>query len=136
MVERRHFGQSSPEAMVRQRWVYAASLLGVLLLPVPLHWLLLTTGAVTNPGGLAILGQLAAWMLVAGVTSASFADRYDELVYGVAILLYLIPYIMLSVPVDVFTRTRPHAHAAALTVVALGYVMLVWFAFPVHGLPI
>lgn len=136
MVERRLLGESSQLAMVRRSWVYIASLLGVLVLPVPLHWLLLSTGVVTYPGGLPILGQLIAWRLVAGVTSDSFADGNDEIVCGVAVLLYMIPYIMLSVPVDAFTRTRPRVNAAALTIIVLGYVILVWFAFPVRGLPI
>jgi hypothetical protein len=122
--------------MPTQRWVYAASVLVVLVLPVPLYLLLVTTGAVTYPGGLPILGQLIAWMLVAGVTSDSFADRYREVVYGVAVLLYIMPYIVLSVPVDVLTQARPRVRIAALSVMAVGYVMFVWFAFPVRGVPI
>lgn len=119
-----------------QRWVYAASLLVVLVLPVPLQWLLFTTGAVTHPGGLPILGQLIAWMLVAAATSESFAGRYAEVVYGVAVLLYIAPYVVLSVPVDVLTQARPRLRIAALSVIAVGYVLVVWFAFPVSGVPI
>ena len=122
--------------MATQRWVYAASLLVVLVLPVPLQWLLFTTGAVTYPGGLPILGQLFAWMLVAGVTSDSFADRYKEVVYGVAVFLYIAPYVVLSVPVDVLTQARPRVRIAALSMMSVGYVMLVWFAFPVRGIPV
>ena len=117
-------------------WVYPASLLVVLVLPLPLHWLLFATGAATHPGGLALLGQLLAWMVVAAATSESFADRYKEVVYGVAVLLYIVPYVVLSVPVDALTKTRPRVRVVALSVIAVGYVLVVWFAFPVRGIPV
>jgi hypothetical protein len=57
-----------------QRGVYAASVLGVLLLPLPIYGLLASAGVVDGLGALVFLTQIWAWRLVAGVSSGS-VDR-------------------------------------------------------------
>jgi hypothetical protein len=122
--------------MARQRRVFAASFFGALLLPLPMHWLLASTGLDTGYGSLVLVLQLWAWMLIAGIGSSAFADQHDALVYGLAILLYATAYFALSVPAHWLTRTRTRLHAAVQASIAIGYVILVWFAFPIRGLPL